>query len=253
VAGSIPHIIHQTWRSETLPLRLARWTKTWRDQHPNWHYRFYTDADIVRTIRERASKWLPTFERLPTIVQRTDFFRYLVVYLDGGLYADVDTIAYKPSDALLENRDCLLSVEHEITPVEQRRLGFRQPFQLANCIFAAAPGHPFFLALLEEIARQPGQHVRTDDDVLNSTGPYLLTRLAYELPIERRGMITVLPQMVWVGSWHYLRVGTIRKQMYARHMGSGTWRQGPRITTWGAQLLDWYSRPSALRNATPEL
>lgn len=224
----IPNIIHQTWRTRTLPEPFAGWSERWRQYHPQWDYRLHDDADIARIVNERAPQYSAALARLPRPIQRIDMFRYLVVWLDGGLYADLDMIPFKANDDLLVGEHCVLSVEHYFRPVRQRELSMRRPFQLQNCIFAAEPGHPFLKELLDRIALRAQQPVGRDDDVEDTTGPRMLTRLAFELPAERLGPITVLPEIAWSSPSFYPRIGPLGKNMYARHASSGTWREDAR-------------------------
>jgi mannosyltransferase OCH1-like enzyme len=251
--NAIPPILHQTWRTTELPVRFASWSETWKRLHPHWDYRFYTDRDIRSTIIYRAPQWLRCFDALSVPVQRVDFFRYLIVFLDGGLYADLDMVAYQPSDPLLSDASCVLSVEHELTASRQARLKFRMPYQLANCIFAAAPGHPFLGELLEEVAHNASRPVHGDSDVLETTGPYLVTRLAYELPALRRGAVKVLPQIYWMPPREYPRIGPLATKIYARHMGSGTWRAASRSATLWTHLKEWNRWPSPFALSAPDL
>lgn len=251
--AAIPTILHQTWRTAELPARFASWSETWKRLHPHWDYRFYTDADIRGIVADRAPQFLRAFDALTVPVQRVDFFRYLIVFLDGGLYADLDMVAYQPSDALLNNASCVLSVEHELTARRQASLDFRLPYQLANCIFAAVPGHPFLGELLEQIARHATATVRDDGDVLETTGPYVLTRLAFDLPSARRGSIQVLPQITWMPPREYPRIGRLAEKIYARHIGSGTWRTASTAGTLWTHLKEWNRWPSAFHPKAPEL
>ncbi|HEX4111435.1 MAG TPA: glycosyltransferase [Stellaceae bacterium] len=226
--AEIPKILHQTWRNSDLPGKFARWRAAWRGLHPDWEHRFYDDADIRRLVTDRAPQMLSVFEALPRPILRVDLFRYLIVHLDGGVYADLDMKPYRASDPLLAGSSCVLSVEAHVGPTYQKVVGYPQPWQLANCIFAAVPGHPFFAELLERIAIGATAPVHSDDDVEEITGPRVLTRLIYDLPAARRGAVRVLPQIHWMAPWMYPRVGALATQIHARHASTGTWRFGTR-------------------------
>jgi inositol phosphorylceramide mannosyltransferase catalytic subunit len=230
----IPKIIHQTWRTRDLPENFARWSAAWKALHPRWRYVLYDDADIDRIVRERAPQYADAFFALPRVIQRIDMFRYLVVWLDGGLYADLDMIPFKASDPLIEGQSCVLSVEHHFRPARQKELRMKRPFQLQNCIFAAEPGHVFFKELLDRIVEIASSPIARDDDVEDTTGPRMLTRLAFDLPRERLGDIKVVPEIVWSAPWQYPRIGPIGANIYARHASTGTWRQDERpfLTRW---------------------
>jgi inositol phosphorylceramide mannosyltransferase catalytic subunit len=230
----IPKILHQTWRTAELPSPYAEWRAGWIANHPDWTHRLYDDADMRRVVADRASQWLSTFDTLPRMIQRADFFRYLAVYLDGGMYADIDMISYLPCDPLLKGASCVLGIENHISTPLQRRLGYQRPWQLANFIFAAAPGHPLLAALLETIAARAATPVANDHDVQEITGPRLLTRIAYAVPANVRGPIRVLPQINWNPPRAYPRVGPLAPRMHARHLCSGSWRTRPH----------WWQRPA---------
>ena len=82
MALEIPKILHQTWRTVDLPPPYAEWRAGWIANHPGWTYRLYDDAAMRRIITSRAPQWLSTFDALPQMIQRVNFFRYLGVYLD---------------------------------------------------------------------------------------------------------------------------------------------------------------------------
>ena len=224
MAEKIPTILHQTWRSADLPMPFAGWRAGWIARHPNWEHRIYDDVAIRRTIMDRAPQWLSTFDTLPRAIQRIDFFRYLIVFLDGGMYADMDMISYLPCDPLLAGASCVLGIENHIRKHLQIALGYPQPWQLANFIFAAVPRHPLFGALLEEIARSATKPVQGDEFVEETTGPRMLTRVACAMPPERRGTIKILPQINWNPPTAYPRIGPLVPRIYARHACVGSWR-----------------------------
>jgi inositol phosphorylceramide mannosyltransferase catalytic subunit len=224
MSAEIPRILHQTWRTADLPMPYAGWRASWIRNHPAWDHRFYDDAAIRSFMIDRAPQWLPTFDKLPRMIQRVDFFRYLVVYLDGGLYADVDMPSYLPCDPLLEGAGCVLSIEHHVGRHLQGKLNYRGPWQLANFVFAAVPGHPFLAALLEQIARSAAQPAPDDDSVEDITGPRMLTRLVYGLSREEKAAIKILPQIHLNPPVFYPRMGPLARNIYARHVCAGDWR-----------------------------
>jgi mannosyltransferase OCH1-like enzyme len=229
-----PKILHQTWRTAELPSPYAEWRAGWIANHPDWTHRLYDDADMRRVVADRTPQWLSTFDTLPRMIQRADFFRYLAVYLDGGMYADIDMISYLPCDPLLKGASCVLSVENHLGKHLQTKFGYKQPWQLANFVFAAVPAHPFFAALLDGIARSAAMPVSNDDCVEEISGPRMLTRLLYAIKPEDRGAITILPQINLNPPVFYPRIGPLARSIYARHICAGSWRT----------QRSWTQRPS---------
>ena len=249
---AIPHIVHQTWKSADLPPRFAKWRQAWRTLHPQWDHRFYDDADIRRVIADRAPRWLSVHDRLPRAIQRVDLFRYLIVYLDGGLYADLDMEPHLPSDSLVADASCVFCVEFHLGARRQKELGYRLPWQIANCIFAAAPGHEFFAEILDEIGRRASNPVIKDADVEDITGPRMLTRLAFALTREQRGAVRILPQINWMAPREYPRIGPLARLVHASHATAGTWRTA-RIPRLWYNSLTWSHLRGSVSAMAPEL
>ncbi len=223
--AEIPRILHQTWRTNALPRLFQRCRDGWLARHPGWEHRFYDDAGCLALVRSRGARWVELHDRLPTAIQRADLFRYLVVESHGGVYADLDMACYRPVDALIEGASCVLSIEAHLTRERQRELGYAAPRQLANCVFGAAPGHPFLRALLARIADLDRLEVRTDADVEDSTGPRTLTRAFERLDAAQQAAIRVLPQILLMAPRECPRLPGLGPPIHARHLTAGSWKR----------------------------
>jgi mannosyltransferase OCH1-like enzyme len=221
---SIPRIVHQTWRTKALPPDFARFRASWAVRHPAWEHRLYDDADCREAVEAIGAPWPRIYSNLPTAIQRADLFRYLVVHHVGGVYADIDMECRRPIDALLQGAECVLSIEAHLTERRRRLLGYREPRQLANCVFAAAPGHAFLGQVLACIAQRVSSEVRSDVDVEDSTGPRMLTRVFESLSRTDQRRIRVLPQVLLVPpNLPYAVERWIAP--YSRHHFAGTWKR----------------------------
>lgn len=218
----IPRIVSQTWKSAELPVEAARLVAGWRRHNPEFDFRFYDDAACRALMAEVFPQHLAAYEALPHPVMRADVFRYAVVYRDGGLYADIDMECLKPVAPVLAGGSCILSIEAHLGATRQAELGYASGTQIANCIFAAVPGHDFFRRAVERCfalfaACDPALPVPVED----ITGPRMLTRLFEEGP---RDGITVLPQIVLMAPLDYPDLWPVNRHMYTRHRTFGTWK-----------------------------
>jgi mannosyltransferase OCH1-like enzyme len=82
----IPKIIHQIWLGGPLPATYKRWQETWQKKHPDWHYKLWTDLDLVDFPFTDRSR----FERALDIREKADILRYDILLHFGGLYVDID-------------------------------------------------------------------------------------------------------------------------------------------------------------------
>ena len=74
---SIPHILHQTWSSNQVPLKFKTWIQSVLDLHPDWEYYFWTDDDVECLLRRRFSaKHLQNFRDYPQGIFRADALRF---------------------------------------------------------------------------------------------------------------------------------------------------------------------------------
>ena len=233
---AIPRILHQTWRTTDLPPDFARFRASWIARHPGWEHRLYDDDDCRAVVESAGEAWARLYARLPTAIQRADLFRYLVVHHAGGVYADVDMECHRPLDALLAGTTCVFSIEAHLTERRRRLLGYRQPRQLANCVFAAAPGQPFLGCVLARIARLGAAPVSGDADVEESTGPRMLTRVFESLPPAEQARVRVLPQVLLVPPRLPCSLERWVAAPYSRHHFAGTWKRDP------VQRRSWWQR-----------
>jgi hypothetical protein len=58
--------------------------QTWREKHPDWEYRLWTDDDLERLVTDFYPHFLEQFLSYPNPVQRADAGRYLVLHRHGG-------------------------------------------------------------------------------------------------------------------------------------------------------------------------
>lgn len=136
------------------------------------------------------------YEALWNTGMKSDLLRYLVLNIEGGVYADIDTKAIKPMSKWVPPylRDRIRLV----AGIEFDRLsgnawqGMPHYVQFGQWAFAGAAGHPVFRRLIdravdgvEDLARQHGvsvQELRPNKhtDVVNTTGPIAFTDMIIE-------------------------------------------------------------------------
>ena len=169
----IPPIIHQMWKTEAVPPAFTAWCDTWRQQHPGWAYRFWTDATLEAFVATHYPDFLTTYRAYPRGILRADAARVMLLHHVGGLYADLDAECLRPFDDLLGENRILLAEEplahRQSLLVRSRRL----PSVLCNAVMLSPPGHPFWREVLAAMQRNSAA-----PSVLDATGPFLLSGVA---------------------------------------------------------------------------
>jgi mannosyltransferase OCH1-like enzyme/GT2 family glycosyltransferase len=236
VNGSIPKIIHQTAKTKALSSQYQSWQKDVLEMHESWDYCFYDDSDCRKIISDNMPELLACYDALPLDIHRVDLFRLVVVYLNGGFYLDFDIVIKKPLDDLTKYQ-CVLAEEIVLTEQQALELNHKHASRIANYMFGAQPKDPFIAKLIEHIAANaPSYVVHTEDDVLESTGPAMLTKLYHSY--DRKDQIKVLKNK----ENFCVKCGQLSCAFgdYASHMHEGSWRwdnQSPAITSDHSRLI----------------
>jgi hypothetical protein len=182
--------------------------------NPAFEYQFYDDEAVIAFVKKEFPEYFPVFESFPVRIQRFDFFRYLVVFRLGGFYFDLDVFMARGLDELLSHCCVFPFEELSINPHLRRNLGM--DWEIGNYGFAAAPGHPFLAAVIENCIRAQRDPAwvkpmmrgipplfRSEFYVLNTTGPGLLSRTLAENPSLARDLIVLFPDDVCdTRAWH---------------------------------------------------
>jgi len=182
---TIPRIIHQTWKNETIPAHFALLVDTWKQNHPGWEYVLWTDEMNRTFIQEHFPAFIDQYDAFKYNIQRVDAVRYFILYKLGGVYVDLDFECIKNLEPLLENEACVMGVEPPLHCAIHKK-----DMIISNAFMACAPGNPFMQALCEEMAQIGETIMHANDYILSTTGPFMLTRV-YDR-FANNGAVTLL-------------------------------------------------------------
>lgn len=169
VGGTIPPVIHHTWRTADVPPHWRPLMESWRRHHPHWTHRLWTDEDNQRLVDEHYPDLSAQYAACRHGIQRADIARCLILHRHGGVYVDLDVECLRPLDGLISGGTCVTVAE---PPQHAAWMG--QPTTISNAFLAASPGHPLLAAAIERLHGR-GMDARLPADVLRTTGPVLLT------------------------------------------------------------------------------
>ena len=85
----IPRVIHQTYKSSSVPADLKVFMHSWRRLNEDWEIRFYDDEACINFVQWEFPEYLDAYRSLETNVERSDFFRRvpLLSYLHSAFQA----------------------------------------------------------------------------------------------------------------------------------------------------------------------
>lgn len=193
---SIPKIIHQTHYvgpdDPNCPKELKDNIAKLRELNPDWEYRFYDDAEIKRYIEQYFPDLLWLYLKIDDRygAARADFFRYLLMYREGGVYLDIKSNVTKPLNELLHKDDRIVLCHWpRAWPdfIKGQSYGVSNPIgELQQWHIVTVPGHPFLKQVINNVCNNivhynPIFHDAGGWAVLNLTGPIAYTEAIFPI------------------------------------------------------------------------
>ena len=111
IENDIPKVIMQTGYSE----KYESTTKTEIiEMNPSFQYEYYNDNDCITFLKKNFSEdVLIAFNKLRPGAFKADLFRYCYLYINGGVYIDLDILPKKPLNQLLvKDTDFISALEN---------------------------------------------------------------------------------------------------------------------------------------------
>ena len=96
----IPKKVHLTWVSKNVfdnasPL-IQQGIVKMRRLNPEWTFTVYTDREIEGYLESRLQPEVYTVIKPKHVVQKSDLWRLIKLYEEGGVYSDIDRFCNKP-------------------------------------------------------------------------------------------------------------------------------------------------------------
>lgn len=176
----IPKLIHFIWLGSPLPECSAILIETWRKFHPTWTIKVWTDSDIPEFQLQNKI----AFDKARNYGEKSDIFRYEILYRYGGVYFDTDFECLKPFDDL-----------HKSSEFYTGTIGGTAEYHcLLNGLIGSRPGHPILKACIENIRVGNGDH--DSARIFNDTGPHYFAQILQKtISSEDFGNVVVLPPL----------------------------------------------------------
>jgi mannosyltransferase OCH1-like enzyme len=131
----IPKIIHISWKNEDIfegkSFLIQNGLQNLIKLNPDWKVEFSNDAKVDDYLKENLSSFNYDLIRNKTIIEKLDLWRLLKLFLEGGLYIDLDRFYNIPLSEILDDSvDCVLPtyLDHDFS----------------HDIMLSKPGNPIF-------------------------------------------------------------------------------------------------------------
>lgn len=179
----IPHIIHQIWLQGELeiPDKFNNNIQSIKRHHPTWTYIVWDEIKILQMLQKCPKAWLKTYYNLLYLHQKVDYGRYVILYLYGGVYLDIDVESVRPLDKLLEDNSMYDVIVSKLSTSNflEGYVCCRASDCINNGIIMSSPHSEHILELIDEVNNNPNCGILTNKFlcIQNTTGPAMFTRI----------------------------------------------------------------------------
>ncbi|CCU75907.1 unnamed protein product [Blumeria hordei] len=202
VSGTkFPRKIWQSWKIDVLQLEekeLVR-ARSWTAKNPGYRYEMLTDGNDMDYVEQHfgpaglnRQDIVHTYRTLQAKIIKADLLRYLIMYVEGGVYADVDVEALRPIDRFIPERwnekdiDMIVGVEIDMPHYSDHPILGPKSKSFCQWTFVCKPHLPVMMHLIDNIIlwlnglsrkqKVPISDLILDfDEVITGTGPSAFT------------------------------------------------------------------------------
>lgn len=180
----IPKVVHHIWLGSSLPEKCKILRDTWLLNHPGWKFILWTDKDVEKFGMENKA----LFDASNNWGEKSDIWRYEIIWRYGGLYVDTDFESIKPMDVFHHCVDFYTGIytshAHGKSPAVIMGMG----------LIGAIPGHPVMRALIDGLKTAKIDKTNSAA-ILARTGPYYFTRVVLANAGKTNLRDVILPPM----------------------------------------------------------
>jgi hypothetical protein len=155
-AGKIPKVINQTFEEASVPEGMHAAATSWVTANPGYTYRFHDAKDRAAFIEKFDKDVYAAYNKLDYGAFKADLWRYCILYVEGGIYSDLDTF-------------CVNSLDHLIDPADEFIVPKGKRAAVFNAFICSRPRHPFLKAAITRATRLI--HEGKVEDGFEITGP----------------------------------------------------------------------------------
>ncbi|KIH89805.1 glycosyl transferase [Sporothrix brasiliensis 5110] len=201
VHSDFPHKIWQTWKVNPLEFeeREHNTAYSWLARNPDYQYEVLTDGNEYAYVEFHFGPEgfnrpdiVDFYRNVRATIVRADLLRYMIMYADGGVYADIDVEALKPMSKFIPERynkrdiDMVIGVEIDEPDWKDHPILGQKSRSFCQWTFMSKPQNPIMMRLIEQIMAwlhgvadkqkvSISEVVLDFDEIITGTGPSAFT------------------------------------------------------------------------------
>jgi len=163
--------IFQIWfviNNSKIPDEWKKAQKSVISMNPNWNYVLVTEDYALDVVKRYFPDFYDTYVSFKYTIQRIDAIRYLLLYLYGGIYLDLDYTCNKSFDDI--------NLTKEVGLIKSNNT----PGVFTNSFLISKKGSEFWLKCINQMKKPLPWYLRLTKhfEIMNSTGPFMLNSIA---------------------------------------------------------------------------
>lgn len=182
-----PKNIFQVWFQgcQNLPRQEFITNKdNWKTMNPSWNYRCLSDLEMSAACKLFSDRCFEIYKSLPIMHMKIDLARYVLIYIYGGMYIDMDAYILRNLDYNQTINDIIQKYEkdnvHVLGLSKINLYGIEQTIsgiKYNNAFMISSPGNPTLKRFIDYVL---DQCIKYKDTLIDSshnavqftTGPY---------------------------------------------------------------------------------
>lgn len=223
--GHFPKKIWQTWKVDPLGFEARDLTtaKTWTAKNPDYRYEVLTDQNDLHYVETHFGPSgfnrvdiVRVYRSLQLKIIKADLLRYLVMYVEGGVYTDIDVEDLKPIPRFIPDRyderslDMVIGIEIDQPEFNNHSILGKKSQSFCQWTFMSKPRLPVMMMLINDIVKWLNAVAREQkvpisgiqlgfDEVISGTGPSAFTKAILDhMSMKAERAVT------WIDNFHNL-------------------------------------------------
>jgi mannosyltransferase OCH1-like enzyme len=165
----IPKQIHRIWIDKNEPLvnsvlpdKYNKYITVWKDYNNDFTHKIWSGKQILELIQQNFPQYINFYLNLTPFIKKCDFARFIIVYVYGGFYCDIDFYCKRNISYLTDGGENYFVREPKEHYIEDSEM-------LCNGFFGACANNEFVLGWIQNMVEN-----HDVKDVLRHTGPIAL-------------------------------------------------------------------------------
>lgn len=161
----IPKKIIQTWETKSFSKEFQQIMNSWKIYNPNYEYILFDKKEREDFIKKYFDQdILEAYQNIIPGAYKSDLFRYCYLYVNGGVYADIDSLCLGSLDKLmLPNINLVVAIDLNMNDIDGKH-------NIVNGFICARPKHKVFLTCITVIVERVKNNI-IPQSKLAFTGP----------------------------------------------------------------------------------